>query len=245
MWNVDLVARSGRPRIRIAVVGAGGIGGPLCYALAAAGVELRVFDPDVVDASNLHRQVQFALADLGHAKATVLSRGLTRRGGDIVALVQRWRRDEADITCSEIDLIVDGSDDPATKFAVADWATASGRPSVIAAALGTSGNVFLSAPGYACFRCLFEAPPTEAPTCAEAGVLGPVVAKIAGLAALAALQLASGVRSDAGTIWVLDDALRSGAPRRISVERRADCRSCLSAPPLHQRLLGTIPWPSC
>lgn len=210
---------------RVALVGAGGLGGPLAHALAQAGAELVIFDGDVVEPSNLHRQLQFTLADVGRPKASTLAAAIARSGGAARGVDRRWEPD-ADKGGDWIDLIVDGSDDPATKFAVADWASARGIPSVIAGALGTGGNVFLGAPGAACFRCLFEEPPDEAPTCADAGVLGPVVGSVAGLAALAALELCAGHHALAGAIWILDDALAGGRPRRVAVARRPDCPGC-------------------
>jgi molybdopterin/thiamine biosynthesis adenylyltransferase len=218
---------------RIALVGAGGLGGPIAHALARAGAELVIFDADVVEPSNLHRQLQFTLADVGRPKAEALAAAIALRGGSALAVNRRWTPDvemegeeRDDALELAVDLIVDGSDDPVTKFAVADWASAAGLPSVIAGALGTGGNVFLSAPGRACFRCLFEEPPDEAPTCADAGVLGPVVASVAGLAALAALELAAGNHALAGAIWILDAALAGRPPRRMAVQRREDCPGC-------------------
>ncbi len=216
---------------RIALVGAGGLGGPIAHALAPAGVELTIFDGDLVEPSNLHRQLQFTLADVGRPKASTLAAALVRNGGAARGVDRRWvpdamNADASDPNAAPFDLIVDGSDDPATKFAVADWASAAGIPSVIAGALGTGGNVFLAAPRSACFRCLFEEPPDEAPTCADAGVLGPVVASVAGLAALAALELCAGHQALAGAIWILDDALAGGPPRRVAVARRPDCPGC-------------------
>lgn len=218
------VALSRKPGI--ALIGAGGLGGPIAHALAAAGARLEIFDGDVVEPSNLHRQVQFTLADVGQPKASTLATRLQRCGATAVGRDERWSPARA-LDC---DVLVDGSDDPATKFAAADWAARRGVGSVIAGALGLGGNVYLSAPGTSCFRCLFEAPPLEdAPTCADAGVLGPVVASIAALAAGAALELAAGRRERAGAIWIVENALRSPAPRRVAVARRADCSSCAEA----------------
>jgi molybdopterin-synthase adenylyltransferase len=216
---------------RIAVVGAGGIGGPLALSLAADGAAVTIFDPDTVEASNLHRQLAFSLADLGKPKASTLAAHVRRRGGQAEGLDLRWSAASADRAGADLDVIVDGSDDAQTKFEVAAWASRRGLPSVIAGALGVSGNVFVSAPGRACLGCLFEQPPSDAPTCADAGVLGPVVASIAGIAAMAALQLASGDRSQAGAVWILDDALRAPRVRRVAVAPRPGCASCGAAAP--------------
>jgi adenylyltransferase/sulfurtransferase len=215
---------------RIALVGAGGLGGPIALALAAAGAELVIFDGDLVEPSNLHRQLHFGLGDVGRPKASTLAARLGRgRGPAARGVDRRWIADEAERSCAGCAAIVDGSDDPVTKFAVADWATRRGLPSVIAGALGLGGNVFAGAPGRACFRCLFEEPPDEAPSCADAGVLGPVVASVAGLAALLMLELLAGRAEAGGAIWIVDDALGAGAsaaPRRVAVMPRPGCPAC-------------------
>jgi molybdopterin-synthase adenylyltransferase len=218
-----------------AIIGAGGLGGPIATALAAAGARLTIVDPDVVDLSNLQRQVQFVTADVGRPKAVALAQALalSRPGADarwFRPIVARWAPAAADALGAGADVIVDGTDDPATKFAIADWAVAHGRPYVIAGALRYGGNAFAGAPGAACYRCLFEAPPPDAPTCADAGILGPVCALIGGLAAREALRLAAGDRAAAGAITVVEDVRRAAAPRRVAVAPRPGCRACAAAP---------------
>lgn len=213
---------------RATVVGAGGLGGPLALALGSAGIELTIVDPDVVEVSNLHRQIQFTTADVGKPKATLLAAAVVARGGRARGYQTRWTADDADDISGDADLIVDGCDDPATKFAVADWAVARGRPYVIAAALRFGGNALVGAPGAACYRCLFEEP-VSAETCAAAGVLGPVVGAIGGVAAALAIGLARGDRSHAGSIFVFDDLRRSCDPRIVHFAPRPGCTSCAAA----------------
>ena len=213
---------------RVTIVGAGGLGGPLALSLGAAGFELTIVDPDVVDVSNLHRQIQFATADVGKPKATALAGAVVARGGRAHGYKMRWITEDADDISGDSDLIVDGSDDPATKFAVADWAVAAGRPYVIAAALRYGGNALAGAPGSACYRCLFEEP-VDAATCAAAGVLGPVVGAIGGVAAALAIGLARGDRTHAGSIFVFDDLRRSTQPRIVRFAPRVGCGSCARA----------------
>ena len=131
---------------RALVVGAGGLGGPIALALAAAGWELAIVDPDVVEESNLHRQIQFTAADVGKPKAATLA---ARAGARARGYATRWTRDDADDLGDDADIIVDGSDDPDTKFAINDWAIERGRPYVIAAAIQLAGNVMVGAPGHA------------------------------------------------------------------------------------------------
>jgi adenylyltransferase/sulfurtransferase len=216
--------REGRG-VKATIVGAGGLGGPLAFALGAAGLELVIVDPDVVETSNLHRQIQFGPADLGGAKAPLLAAAVTKRGGTARGYQTRWTTDDADDISGDSDLVVDGSDDPDTKFAVADWAVANGVPYVVAAALRFGGNVMVGAPGAGCYRCLFEEP-VPAATCATAGVLGPIVGAIGGVAAALAIGLARGDRSNAGSIYVFDDLRASPDPRVVRFHRRASCPAC-------------------
>jgi molybdopterin/thiamine biosynthesis adenylyltransferase len=215
--------------LRAAIVGAGGLGGPIALSLGAAGVELAIADHDVVELSNLHRQIQFTADDIGRRKATRLAGVVASRGGAARAIAERWTDATADEIAGDADVVIDASDDPLTKFAVADWAVRSARCYVIAAALRYGGNVMIGAPGAACYRCLFEEP-AEAPSCADAGVLGPVVGAIGGAAAAFALALAHGDRALAGAILVFDDLRRSGDPRIVRFAPRADCPACARAP---------------
>ena len=215
--------------LRATIVGAGGLGGPIAFALGAAGVELAIVDFDAVELSNLHRQIQFTAADLGQPKATRLASAVVSRGGAARGVVARWTSELADELGGDVDLIVDASDDPTTKFAVADWAVANGRCYVIAAALRYGGNVMAGAPGVACYRCLFEGP-VEAPSCADAGVLGPVVGAIGGVAGALALGLARGDRRHAGSLFVFEDLRRDAEPRIVRFAARRDCPACARAP---------------
>jgi molybdopterin/thiamine biosynthesis adenylyltransferase len=210
------------------VVGAGGLGGPLALALGAAGLDVRIVDPDVVETSNLHRQIQFAPADVGMPKAERLAAEIVRRGGRSKGYRLRWTAEDADDLSGDCAVVVDGSDDAETKFAVADWAVAHETPYVIAAALRYGGNAMCGAPGSSCYRCLFEEPAAAA-TCESAGVLGPVVGAIGGVAAALAIGLARGDTSHAGSIYVFDDLRRSPAPRVVRFSPRADCPTCRKA----------------
>lgn len=221
--------------VRATIVGAGGLGGPIALSLGAAGIELSIFDHDRVELSNLHRQIQFTAEDLGEAKATRLAARVIARGGRARGVVARWRPpaelpDELAAYVEESDLIVDGSDDPITKFAVADWAVANGRQYVIAGALRYGGNVMGGVPGVACYRCLFEEPATDGPTCADAGVFGPVVGAIGGVAAAVALGLVRGRRELAGAVLVFDDLRRVAEPRIVRFAPRPDCPACRQVP---------------
>jgi len=220
---------STRTPTRATIVGAGGLGGPIAMALGAAGLELTIVDHDVVEPSNLHRQIHFTAAHVGLQKAVVLADAVTARGGTARGVAARWRPEDTDEHTQDADLVIDGSDDPATKFAVSDWAVANGRRYVIASALRYGGNVMGGGPGYACYRCLFEEP-AEAPTCAAAGVLGPVVGAIGGVAAAIALGLAHDDRTYAGALLVFDDLRTLVEPRIVRFAARRGCPACATAP---------------
>jgi adenylyltransferase/sulfurtransferase len=215
--------------LRATIVGAGGLGGPIACSLGAAGVELVIADHDRVELSNLHRQIQFTSVDLDQPKAACLAGLVTARGGTARSVLSRWEAETAGELGADADVIIDASDDPATKFAVADWAIVNGRCYVIAAALRYGGNVMVGAPGVACYRCLFEEP-IDAPTCADAGVLGPTVGVIGGVAAATALALARGDRTLAGALLVFDDLRRTADPRVVRFAPRPGCPACARAP---------------
>lgn len=214
---------------RATIVGAGGLGGPLALALGAAGINLTIVDPDVVEESNLHRQIHFEPADLGKPKASLLANLVVARGQMARGFQTKWTADDADDISGDSDLIVDGCDDPITKFAIADWAVAAGRPYLIAAAVRYGGNTLVGAPGFACYRCLFEDAPFDAATCSDAGVLGPVVGAIGGVAAALAIGLARGNRDHAGSIFVFDDLRKSSEPRVVAFAPRLGCPACARA----------------
>jgi molybdopterin-synthase adenylyltransferase len=214
--------------LRATIVGAGGLGGPIACSLGAAGVELVIADHDHVELSNLHRQIQFTSMDLDQPKAVCLAGLVTARGGTARSVTSRWEAETAGELGADADVVIDASDDPATKFAVADWAVASGRCYVIAAAPRYGGNVMVGAPGVACYRCLFEEP-IDAPTCADAGVLGPTVGVIGGVAAATALALARGDRTLAGALLVFDDLRRGADPRVVRFAPRPGCPACARA----------------
>ena len=214
-----------------ALIGAGGLGGPVAYALAAAGAQaLTLCDPDRVDLGNLQRQVQFTTADLGRLKVDALADELVRRGHSRAAvrpLAIRFAADTADQVLAGVDVLVEGSDDPASKFAANDLALARGLPFAIGGVERYSGQVFAGRPGAACYRCLFESPPGDsdpAPSCADAGVLGAAVAVIAGILARTARDLAAGGRG--GELVVVDDTASGSPLRKVRYNPRPGCPAC-------------------
>lgn len=208
------------------VVGAGGLGCPLALALAL-GSDARIVlcDPDVVDESNLQRQILFGTADVGRPKVSAAVDALVRRGvdrGRLEPVRARFDEGSARALFHDATVVCDGTDDPVTKFLVNDVCLAAGRRFVIAGALAHGGNVFPVLPGRGpCYRCLFEEPPADAPTCADAGVLGATCGLVAAWQARAALALAAGDATP-GQVHIIEDS----TVRTIALRRRPDCDAC-------------------
>ena len=191
----------------IAIVGCGGLGVPAAWTLALAGVtDLLLIDADVVELSNLHRQVLYDTRHVGQPKAEVLAAVLARRYGvRAQALVQRVVAADLAAVLAGCTAVVEATDDAACKFAVNDWAVAgraAGQPrwACIAAAIGRRGQWFVVGPHGPDYRSIFEAPPPNdaLATCAIAGVLGPVTGLTGALAARSLLA-ALAARPDGAT----------------------------------------------
>jgi molybdopterin/thiamine biosynthesis adenylyltransferase len=208
------------------VIGVGGLGCPLALALRRAG-RLVLVDDDVVDATNLQRQILFGTADVGRPKVEAARDALLRRGALSVESVRAcFDETTAGALLHDADVVCDGSDNLATKFLVNDACLRVGRRFVIAAAIRHGGNVFPVIPRETpCWRCLFEGmPDDDLPGCADAGILGATCGQVAGLQAKAALALASGRDPEqlVGRVTICE----RGEVRSIAFRRRPGCSGC-------------------
>ncbi|WP_105567321.1 ThiF family adenylyltransferase [Microbacterium halophytorum] len=205
---------------RVLVIGAGGLGTPVLAALAAAGVgTIGVVDDDDVEASNLHRQLLHATADLGRPKTTSAAESMRAANPGIEVREHRLRidADSAAETLRGYDLVVDGSDNFATRYVVADAAEALGLPVVWAAVLGFTGQVSVFWPPHGpAYRDLHPDVPAEAATCASGGVLGMVCHALGAVMAAEAVKLIAGMGEALLGRLMLFDAL-SATWRTIEV----------------------------
>ncbi len=216
------------------VIGAGGLGGPALLALASAGLgRLVLVDDDAVESSNLNRQPLFTEVDLGQRKAPAAARRLARVAGvKVEALDQRFDDATALDLARSVDVLVDGSDNFPTKFLANDAAVQAGKPLVHGGVLRYTIQIVTVVPGKTgCLRCLFEAPPAAGavPTCADAGVLGPLAGFAGALMGAEAVRLLSGERGTyAGRLLVYES--RAARARTVPLRRREGCPACGSLP---------------
>lgn len=219
---------------RVLLVGVGGLGCPAALGLARAGVgTLGLCDDDEVDRTNLHRQILFADADVGMPKLDAAARALRAAAPGVEVRLHRERLvpETAARLVGEYDLVLEGADNYATKFLAADACALAGVPVVHASAVRWVGTALaVGARGRPCYRCLFEDVPAEnAPNCAEAGVLGPVVGVVAAAQVDLALAMLAG-RDVAGQLVTFDGRGLTEPLRRRRTSPRPDCPLCGDAP---------------
>lgn len=212
------------------LLGMGGLGCPAALALAEQARDLRLLlvDPDRIDRSNLSRQILFRERDVGRLKVEAARerlRELVPGLGAIEASPLRFTAQTAPSLLEEADVVLDGTDDFATRFLANDAACAAGVPLVHGAVLGWSGQLLTVLPQGPCLRCLFEGPPPPGslPTCAEAGVASPLCGVIGAWMATAALEVLDG-RARGGVLRRFDG--RSGRERPLELKRDLACAAC-------------------
>ena len=212
---------------RVLIVGAGGLGAPAALYLAAAGVgTLVLVDPDRVDRSNLQRQVLYAEADLGHAKVDAARERLLGLNPniDVEAREVALTAENAHDLVSGFDLVLDGTDDFATRFAVNAACVAAGVPLVSGAIGRWTGQVgvFGRAP---CYRCLVPEIPPDAETCSAVGVVGALAGVIGSMMALEAIKLIVRAGEPLTGRLLIYDAL-SAQTRTVKIGPDPDCPVC-------------------
>lgn len=253
---LDEIGGTGQERLlaaRVLVVGAGGLGSPLLLYLAAAGVgTLGIVDDDVVEASNLQRQVVHPSTRLGWPKVESARETIATINPDVrvVCHGERLTADNARALVSSYDVIADGSDNFETRFLLNDTCYFAKRPLVSGAVVRFSGQVatfraYEAAAGAGdhgpCYRCLFRAPPPpdEEPDCVRAGVLGAVCGVIGSMQATEVIKEILGIGESLSGFLIIVDGL-DGMLRKIRVRRDPACPLCGAAPSIVATSAGSV-----
>ncbi len=233
--QVGLAGQKKLEQARVLMVGAGGLGSPAAFYLAAAGVGfLRLVDDDVVDRSNLQRQILHTESRIGQPKVESAAQSLhalnprTR----IEAMAVRLGADNIDSLLADVDVVVDGADNFPTRYLLSDACVKLGKPMVYGAVHRFEGQVSVFDAGRhrgeaPCYRCLFPEAPSaeEAPNCAEAGVLGVLPGVIGLLQATEALKLILGLGDSLAGRLLHFDALAMRF-RETRLRPDPDCAVC-------------------
>jgi len=248
------VGREGQLRLRSArvlIVGAGGLGSPISLYLAAAGVgTLGMVDFDIVDASNLQRQIIHGTSDVGRLKLDSATERLREVNPhvEIERHPVRLSSENALEIVRSYDIVVDGTDNFPTRYLVNDACVLTGRPYVYGSVFRFEGqNAVFAARGGPCYRCLFAEPPPPGlvPSCAEGGVMGVVPGIVGTIQAMEAIKLLLGIGDPLIGRLLIFDALRMRF-REMKLRRDPACPACGDDPTLkelidYERFCGIEP----
>lgn len=219
---------------KVLVIGAGGLGSPVILYLAAAGVgTIGIVDDDVVDLSNLQRQILHDGTKLGQAKVDSARTTIAAINPDVAIIAHKLRlgAENALSVIADYDIVADGSDNFPTRFLVNDACRLLGKTLVSAAILRFEGQLATYRPDGPCYRCLFAdaPPPGEIPSCAQAGVLGAVAGIMGSFQASEVVKEILGLgQSMAGHLMVFDALAASW--RKIRLPRDPACALCGPSP---------------
>jgi molybdopterin/thiamine biosynthesis adenylyltransferase/molybdopterin converting factor small subunit len=230
MPQVGPVGQRKLMQAKVLIVGAGGLGSPIALYLAAAGVgTLGLVDFDVVDLTNLQRQLLHQTDDVGKPKVQSARETINAYNPEVNVIgheVPLTSENAFDII-SQYDIIVNGADNFATRYLVNDASYLSGKPLVDGSILLFDGQATTFLPGQGCYRCLFPEPPPPGlvPSCAEAGVLGALCGTIGTIQATEVLKLILGIGETLSGRLMLYDAL-SMEMRQVKIRRNPNCPLC-------------------
>jgi molybdopterin-synthase adenylyltransferase len=232
---------------KVLIVGAGGLGSPVALYLAAAGVgTIGIIDGDVVDMTNLQRQVIHFTADVNKAKVLSAKEKIEQLNPDVKVVVYQELLSTYNIfdIIKEYDIVVDGTDNFPTKFLINDACVLAGIPFSHGGILRFEGQTFTYTPGNACYRCVFNAPPppNAVPTCSQAGVLGSIAGMLGTIQATEVLKFFVG-KGELLTNRLLTFNALSMDFRNISFKRNARCPICGEHPTITE--LQTYELPTC
>jgi molybdopterin/thiamine biosynthesis adenylyltransferase len=223
---------------KVLLIGAGGLGSPAALYLAAAGVgTLGVVDYDVVDLSNLHRQIIHGHANIGRPKVESVAQRLRDVNPDVgvVAHGEPIAASNALGIINSYDVVVNGSDNFPTRYLVNDACYLLGKPLVDGSLFRFEGQATVYLPGMGCYRCLFPAPPPPGavPSCAEAGVLGAMCGVIGTIQAVETIKLLLGLGEPLVNRLLLFDSLGMEF-REVNTRRDPNCPLCGDNPTIRE-----------
>lgn len=228
--EVGAVGQAKLMNARVLIVGAGGLGAPMILYLAAAGVgRIGIVDDDVVELSNLQRQVIHDTARIGMNKAESAAQAARALNPEIKIDVHPFRLngENIDALFAEYDVVADGTDNFATRYLVNDAAVRAKMTLVSAALLRFDGQLTTIKPGGPCYRCLFPEPPPagSVPSCSEAGVLGAVAGVMGTMQATEILKELMGVGDSLSGRLLMFDGLAMSL-REMRAKKRPNCAAC-------------------
>jgi molybdopterin/thiamine biosynthesis adenylyltransferase len=216
---------------KVLIVGAGGLGCPVGYYLAAAGVgTIGLVDDDLVELSNLQRQIAHSVNTIGVNKGDSAKATFEALNPDVNVIAIKERLNSKNILdiYKDYDIVVDGTDNFPTRYLINDACVMTNKPLVSGAILRFEGQVTTIIPGEGhCYRCLFEEapPPGLVPSCQEAGVLGVLPGVVGALQATEVLKLILGKGKPLSNQLLIYDALGVNF-RKVKVPKNPDCKVC-------------------
>jgi adenylyltransferase/sulfurtransferase len=227
------VGVKGQQRImkgKVLIIGAGGLGAPAALYLAAAGVgTIGLVDGDVVDLTNLQRQVIHFTADVGRAKVVSASEKIKLINPDVKVITHKERvfANNIEEIIKDYDFVIDGTDNFPAKFVINDACVFTEKPFSHGGILRFDGQTITYVPGEACYRCVFATPPPKdaVPTCSQAGVLGAVAGMLGTIQAAEALKYLVGEGELLTNRLLIFNALNMNF-RTANVKRNPDCPVC-------------------
>ena len=212
------------------IIGAGGLGSPSAIYLSLAGVgTVGIVDFDVVELSNLQRQILHHTADVGRPKVESAYDNIKSYNPDVDVVLHETRLDSSNAMeiISQYDLVINGADNFATRYLVNDACYLLNKPLMDGSILIFDGQATVFLPGQGCYRCLFPSPPPPGmvPNCAEAGVLGALTGLVGSIQATEALKYFLGIGESLSSRLLLIDAL-SMTFREVRLKKNPDCPLC-------------------
>ncbi|ECF2227154.1 HesA/MoeB/ThiF family protein [Salmonella enterica subsp. enterica serovar Tyresoe] len=213
----------------VLIVGLGGLGSPAALYLAGAGIgTLTLADDDDVHLSNLQRQILFTTDDIAHPKAQAAKLRLAQLnpGSKLIVLQQRLTGDVLKNAVARVDVVLDCTDNMATRQEINAACVALNTPLISASAVGFGGQLMVLTPPWeqGCYRCLWPDDVEPERNCRTAGIVGPVVGVMGTLQALEAIKLLSGMETPSGELRLFDG--KTSQWRSLALRRASGCQVC-------------------